>query len=657
MLLLIQSTKATYYLSFAYNIYHILTPLFFLFENTYPLPILFFLSFYLYKKYHMLLFNQLQHLDTHIAFLQKRIKDKHTLFLVGGCVRDIILWLEKKPTDIDFTMAGEPKKLDKLIDKTGMSYFMTEKFGTMTLIKKMGKLKNKKMEDDIQLDIKYELTPLRTEGKYDDFRHPGEIERSNSLLLDSQRRDFTINCMYYTNTPYKAEYTSLIDKKNIQIYSDDETFLKRLDDHGYIFITELNTLILQDHNTITHLFAEGKFQTDHLKAILKSATIFSLWKQLKPESSKPKAVRIIIDPHKGIHDSIHKKIKAVGEPDHRFNEDALRIIRAIRFVNVLNEKLKNGKLEKWTAEKNSDKVTLFDFDKLTWNSVKKNNWLVKNVAKERIKEEIIKSFTVGNPFGFIALLDEAQLLEYLFPALYATKNIEQPIRYHPFDIYAHTLLCLFELQKINKDPLVRFAMLYHDVGKVDQFGAYTEWLSKEEIRAIIAGPLNHRRSSPEYTQKDFKTLWFSSKEITDIAWYVAHHHTPEEMIFAKEENREKKVRTFFSEAGYEKAMNVLDIAMADRLGQYNPLQNSSDLSDVDNIREILKKLQKEEWQFTMKHLVVDGGDIIKELKLPAGPVIGKLLKKTLEWVMVDIKKRNTKKEIYGFWGTQMKYIK
>jgi hypothetical protein len=59
----------------------------------------------------------------------------------------------------------------------------------------------------------------------------------------------------------------------------------------------------------------------------------------------------------------------------------------------------------------------------------------------------------------------------------------------------------------------------------------------------------------------------------------------------------------------------------------------------------------------MKHLVVDGGDIIKELKLPAGPVIGKLLKKTLEWVMVDIKKRNTKKEIYGFWGTQMKYIK
>ena len=66
------------------------------------------------------------------------------------------------------------------------------------------------------------------------------------------------------------------------------------------------------------------------------------------------------------------------------------------------------------------------------------------------------------------------------------------------------------------------------------------------------------------------------------------------MIFAKEENTEKKVRTFFSEAGYQRAMDILDITMADRLGQYNPLQNSSDLSDVDKLRGILKKLQKEE---------------------------------------------------------------
>lgn len=90
----------------------------------------------------MLQFDSLKTLDASITLLQKRIKDPHTLFLVGGCVRDLLLGIEKKPTDIDFTMAGDPKKLDKLIDKKGMSYFMTEKFGTMTLIKKIEKLKN-----------------------------------------------------------------------------------------------------------------------------------------------------------------------------------------------------------------------------------------------------------------------------------------------------------------------------------------------------------------------------------------------------------------------------------------------------------------------------------------------------------------------------------
>jgi hypothetical protein len=194
------------------------------------------------------------------------------------------------------------------------------------------------------------LTPLRTEGKYDDFRHPGEIEWSNDLLLDSNRRDFTINCMYYTNTPYKAEYTSLIPQKNIQKYSNDETFLKRLDDHGYLYINNLNTLILQDHKIIAKLFDEGKLQIDYLKTILKSTTVFTIGK--KTEASKQ--LRIIIDPHKGIHDGLNKKLKAVGEPDKRFNEDALRIIRAIRFVNVLNEKLKKGTRDKGQGTRSKD---------------------------------------------------------------------------------------------------------------------------------------------------------------------------------------------------------------------------------------------------------------------------------------------------------------
>jgi tRNA nucleotidyltransferase (CCA-adding enzyme) len=87
----------------------------------------------------------------------------------------------------------------------------------------------------------------------------------------------------------------------------------------------------------------------------------------------------------------------------------------------------------------------------------------------------------------MVLLNVSGMLSFLFPALYATKYVEQPIRYHAFDTYTHTLLTLKALQEINSDYLVRFAMLYHDVGKVAQYEAYEKAQGdKEAIRAIIS---------------------------------------------------------------------------------------------------------------------------------------------------------------------------
>lgn len=148
--------------------------------------------------------------------------------------------------------------------------------------------------------------------------------------------------MYYTNLPHTTIYTSLIDYKNIHTYADDDTFLKKLDEHGYLYIENSNLLVIQDHKHIAKLFAEGIVQTDHIKTMLKSATICNLDKNKKKSAPITKHIllRILIDPHKGINDTITKKLRAVGDPDTRFTEDALRIIRGIRFVNVLNEKLK-----------------------------------------------------------------------------------------------------------------------------------------------------------------------------------------------------------------------------------------------------------------------------------------------------------------------------
>ncbi len=577
----------------------------------------------------MLNFENISLLDKHIKYLTKKFKNKN-IFLVGWSIRDILLWVENNPTDIDFTMTWNPIEIYNQMDKKDISHFITEKFGTITLIKD---------------EIKYELTPLRTESWYKDVRHPDKITRSNDLLLDSARRDFTINCIYYFSTEYKFNIPS---SKKIEEKRDQLEILK---EDWINFLPGLNILIIQNPDHIKKLFKNWAFQPDfldYLLDILKNKIISQ--PKSKNIQISSNTIRVIIDPFQWIQDLVNRRLQTCGEPDKRFQEDALRLIRAIRFVNVLNQKLQN--LSQGTEQ--TTKISLFDFGKETWISLKKNSKLIKNIAKERIKEEIFKTFRDWNPFWFTALLDESGMLKYLFPSLAKTKKIEQPIRYHPFDVYAHTMLTLYQLQKTNTDPLVRFAMLYHDVGKPVQFADYKNGLSKDEIREIMAWPNNHRRSGPQLAKKDFSNLWFSSKEISEICDYIARHHKPEEILNATADNREKKLRKFLSEAWFEKVNNVLDIAMADRLWQYNPLQNSSDISDVWELKAQLKKLNDKEWQFIVKNLVIDWNDIIKYFKIQPWPIVWELIHKTLNRVMDDIKHRNKKENIMEF---LKKYLK
>jgi poly(A) polymerase len=81
--------------------------------------------------------------------------------------------------------------------------------------------------------------------------------------------------------------------------------------------------------------------------------------------------------------------------------------------------------------------------------------LIQYLAKERVHDELVKVFSANNPFGYVALLDEANLLQYIFPSLARCKGNEQPIRYHPFDTYSHIMLTLWNLQKLNTNYLVK----------------------------------------------------------------------------------------------------------------------------------------------------------------------------------------------------------
>lgn len=571
----------------------------------------------------MLNFDWLKILDKHIKFLQETC-DNTNLFLVGWSIRDILLDIEKNLTDVDFTMAWEPAEIYEKIKKDDVHHFITEKFGTITLIPKNNK------------EIKYELTPLRTENEYSDNRHPESINRQNDILLDSNRRDFSINCIYYFSSDFKKSNLNKEFKKHNKI-KDEDLFMKYLKDNGVVFYSDFNLLVVQDENYISKLFPEGQFDQTFATYLIDTLHEDFINKKRSTEVK----IRIIIDPHKWIQDIINRKIKCVWEPEKRFTEDALRIIRSLRFVSVLNQKLKD-------TQGNKPKITLFDIDTDTRKATKELANLLQNISKERIHDELMKVFVSWDPFAFVSLLDEIKLLEYIFPALYATKNIEQPVRYHPFDVYVHTMMSLYHLQRINKDYLVRFSMLYHDVWKVGQYAAYEKTLSRDEIREILASPLNHRVSGPELAKDDFARLTFSKAEIKDICRYIFNHHVPWEILNANEENRVKKLRKLYSEAWFEKVNNLLDITIADRLWQYNPMQNSADITDVEELRKLLKKLQKQEWQFTQKDLQIDGKTIMEHFKLPAWPQIWELLKLAMNRVLADIKERNTEKEILTY---------
>ena len=583
----------------------------------------------------MLNFSLLKQLDYHQRFLQKRVQISD-IFLVWWCIRDLLLWISKNPLDIDFTCEWRPEELDWKINTEWLSHFKTDKFWTITLIPSKEKERS------------YQLTPLRTEWGYEDFRHPWEINWSNDILLDAKRRDFSINAMYYFSVEQKTKKELDYVKENPKILSELD-LLKVLKTQWYCYLSDINLLIVTDHQSISQVFPKSHFDEYMFRYLIESQNgCFEIWDKEWKKSEN--LFRVLIDSTWGIESMVHRKLTTVWEADQRFGEDALRLIRWLRLVNVCNyqllqlDKKNKSKKEKWGL----DKVQLFDFSSETWESIKKNTPLLAHVAKERIKEELCKPFIKWNPFAFVVLLDASWMLPILFPALAKTKFVDQPIRYHAFDVYTHIMLSLKAVQELNSDYLVRFAMLYHDVGKVQQYAAYDSLKTKEEKQAIFSWPLNHRESSPILMREDFSALWFSKKEIETIEWYIHEHHTPGEILNSHPNNWIKKVRKLYSEKWYEMVNNLFDINIADRLWQENPLQNSSDLTDSYYSKELLNQLRDWEWQFEMKDLAVDGEKLMKHFKLEPSRLVWELLNQAFDWVLTDINDRNNEKEIFNY---------
>ncbi len=305
----------------------------------------------------------------------------------------------------------------------------------------------------------------------------------------------------------------------------------------------------------------------------------------------------IIDLFDGREDLENKIIRAVGDAGERFNEDALRMLRAIRFSSELN----------------------FEIEKVTLTAIKKNNELLKFVSQERIRDELEKIILSDKPSEGIELLRKLELLKYIIPELELGVGVSQN-RHHIYTIYEH---CLLSLKYCPSKKLeVRLASLLHDIAKPQTKSG--------------TGPnstfYNHDFVGAKFSKRILKRLKFPGKIVDKVSLLVKNHM----FYYNVDEVSEAGVRRLIRRTGKENLKDLMDLRIADRLGSGVPKAKPYKLRHLEYL---IEKVSKD--PISPKMLKVNGRDIIKILNIGSSPKIGAILKVLLSEVIEDPSK-NTK---------------
>jgi len=426
-------------------------------------------------------------------------------YLVGGCVRDLLL--EREPKDWDITTNANPEEIQKVFPDS----FYENNFGTVG-VKTATKGESRLGQESKDRRLKVvEITPYRLESKYSDNRHPDEIKFSKNLEDDLKRRDFTVNSMAMTED---GELTDLFD---------------------------------------------------------------------------------------GQKDLKNKIIRTVGKPNERFGEDALRIMRAVRFSTELS----------------------FSIETETQKAILSSGNSLKNISKERIKDEFSKILLSDNPMIGLVMLQKMALLSHIAPPLEKMVGVEQNKEAHKYDVWEHSLRALQHAADKGYDLDLRIAALFHDVSKPEtkrvEKGGKTTFFGHEVVGARVAN-------------KTLKELRFSKEIIEKVTKLVRWH-----MFFSDpDEITLSAVRRMIVRVGEENIWDLMNIRKCDRIGTGRPKEQPFRFRKYQSmIDEALRD------PISVGMLKVDGEVLIKELGIKPGPMIGNILHALFDEVLDDPKK-NTK---------------
>jgi poly(A) polymerase len=230
-------------------------------------------------------------------------------------------------------------------------------------------------------------------------------------------------------------------------------------------------------------------------------------------------------------------IRTVGDPHQRFEEDHLRLLRAVRFASRLN----------------------FAIATETMEAIKDRASSIHETSAERIRDELLKMLTEGNARGAFALLDETGLLSEVLPEVDQMKGIDQPPAFHPEgDVFAHTMLLLENLDALDsRSPTLALGALLHDVGKP------STQTFEDRIRFS-----RHDQVGAKITKAICKRLRMSSDDSDRVTWLVAQHMRPA----GAQEMRETKRKRMVREEGFDELLALCFLDAQASHGDTAPFQ-------------------------------------------------------------------------------------
>lgn len=313
----------------------------------------------------------------------------------------------------------------------------------------------------------------------------------------------------------------------------------------------------------------------------------------------------LVDDFGGIEDIQRRIIRTVGDATTRFKEDALRMLRAVRFSANL----------------------MFEIEEDTLRQIKKNCALLENISRERIREEFNRLLLSDKPSFGIELLRQTNILTYMIPELVRCYG-EYQNDFHQHDVYYHLL---YSCDAAPKDIILRIAALFHDIGKPISLEECKNKGIKENVF------YNHEVYSEEIT-KNFLTIYRYSKSeintITKLVRYHMFHYTPNWTDGA--------VRRFVAKVGEDLIPLLFSLRVADRIGNGKNFGYPKVLLDFwDKIQQVIY----ENHALKVTDLAIDGNDIMKRFSLKPSKIVGKILNQLLEYVLDD-NSLNTREKLF-----------